>query len=186
MVVTPNPPANQSASPPATPRALLDTQESPQPLSHQTIAHTFRDSPGWGAVLAARHSSQATPSPLGLAYSASRRSLFLPLSSPLLTPHGPSASPRVTRSMSHASPRLSTLHGKPFRMCSSVKNVRNSLRMRTSKTKDLKPCRMNTSEKTPGGWARTRVVDHLPSQRHLPGHETFWDIKSSPLETPAR
>jgi hypothetical protein len=186
MALTPNPPAIQSASPPATPRALLNTQESPQPLSHQTIAHTFRDTPGWGSVLAARHSSQATPTPRGSVNSASRRSLFLPLSSPSITPHRPSASTCGTRSTSHASPCLSTMHGKPFRMCSSVKNARNSLRMRTSKTKNLKPCRMNTSEKTPGGWARTPLVNWLRSQRHRRGHETFWGIKSSPLETPAR
>ena len=186
MTVTPNPPANQSASPPATPRALLDTQESPQPLSHQTIAHTLRDTPGWGSALAARHSLQAAPFLRASAYSVSRRYLFLPLSSPSTTPRRASASRRGTRSTSHASPCLSTLHGKPFRMCSSVKNARNSLRMRTSKTKDLKPCRMNTSEKTPGGWARVTLVNQLQSQRHRSGHETFWGIKSSPLETPAR
>ena len=186
MVVTPDPHAHQSVSPPATPRALLDTQESPQPLSHQTIAHTFRDTPGWGSVLAARHSSQATPSLRGLAYSASRHYRFLPLSSPSTTAHRASAAPRGTCSTSFASPSLSTLHGKPFRMCSSVKNARNSFRMRTSKTKDLKPCRMNTSEKTPGGWARTPLVNWLRSQRHRSGYETFSGIKSSPLETPAR
>ena len=40
---------------------------------------------------------------------------------------------------------------KSFRMRSSARQAYNSFRIRTSKTKDLKPCRMNTYEKTPGG-----------------------------------
>jgi hypothetical protein len=34
-----------------------------------------------------------------------------------------------------------------FRICSSPKSTHNPLRIRTSKIKDLKPCRMSSSEK---------------------------------------
>jgi len=39
----------------------------------------------------------------------------------------------------------------PSRMCTSPKRTRNSFRFRTSKTQDLKPFRIRTYEKTPGG-----------------------------------
>ncbi len=47
--------------------------------------------------------------------------------------------------------RLSPLSAMSFVIRTYGKSASNSCRIRTSKTQDLKPFRMNTSEKTPGG-----------------------------------
>ena len=51
----------------------------------------------------------------------------------------------ASRTAHHSLPAI------PFRICTSAKRTRNSLRIRTSKTQDLKPFRICTYEKTPGG-----------------------------------
>lgn len=89
-----------------------------------------------------------------------------PLSSRATRPKVPTTSEKICFFLSSCSryfpPSLITDHGTPatrlspsvtksFTMRTSEKHARNSFRMRSFKTKDLKLFRMNSSEKTPGG-----------------------------------
>jgi hypothetical protein len=68
--------------------------------------------------------------------------------------------------------RHSPLATKSFNICTSTKRACNSRRIRTSKTQDLKPFRMNTYKKTPGGRAH-------PSSRFGPAAYSLLPIHYS-------
>ena len=93
-------------------RAQLDTQELPQPLSHHTLAHNFRHTPGWGS-----HLSNQTLRP-SVAPSPAR----------FATPHWPL--PAILFTIRTFAKHARNLFGmrsfktqdlKSFRMCSSEK-----------------------------------------------------------------
>ena len=201
------PGANPVRSLSSTRRALLDTQEPSQPLSHHALAHTFRHISPSGAnpsTQRLRLSAALTPTRLAtshsplvsvLLFSYSYALLFAAQSAipnpfntfRILCQRHPGSHPSNQRvwgfpaSLSdHDSrntnrspyPLLATRHSPPvaapalfllpatihqsqvtksFRIRTSRKQSRNPSGMNTSKTKDLKPCRINTSEKRGGG-----------------------------------
>jgi hypothetical protein len=101
----------------------------------------------------------------------------------------PRREPRRQRSRSERSegsaslPILATLHSpfatKSFTIRTSAKRARNSFTMNTSKTKDLKPFRIRTYEKTPGGEG---AVPCCPTPYSLPTTHCSL-VVSSPSQT---
>ncbi len=152
---------------------FLNTQDLPQTLSRHTLAHNFRDTPGWGVSLATGPLSLATvpffsysyalfcipqisiPHPfnafrtLCAKHPAWRRALRIDIPSEATEGFDPVG--RNPLFSSQLAANHSPLSAIPFRIRTYEKTGCNSFRIRTYKTQDLKLFRMNTYEKTPRG-----------------------------------
>lgn len=142
------------------------------------VCHSCKKHPGWGTLLLTSYPMRiALPLARGVVEGRDHRGRNL--SGQLFMRHGSRDTDHRTPVTSHQS-RVTKSRG--IRTC--TKRARNSRRIRTSKTHDLKPFRIRTYEKTPRGVPLALSLPPFPPSAIIiglaspPGSATFWPVRT--------
>jgi hypothetical protein len=156
----------------ASPRGKSQLTENPAALSRGVatltrhihhnpfVCHSYKKHPGWGPAIVHFFVAQTSVCALSRQSASQRSQTKYPHELRNLADLPVASLSRVCRD--HESPVT-----KSFAIRTYEKPARDPSRMRTSKTQDLKPFRMNTYEKTGGGCPPPSSQMPFSSRRHL-------------------